>query len=226
MANKDSLWTDFCIEHRVIERSVPLFETDERTVKTFRYGTNNRLLLRRSSKMDDLVIQEASKVVEDHKSNSGQYEGIIYMMCWHENRKVLPLYIGKSEKHGLKGTNISANIENIRRNQGKFCRWGYNYAYHVGDLSALVCPGHPNEKANLKYSRWADQLFEKASWPSEAPQLTRDVFFWAEAWKAGSVGIWREFGATPLTFLEYLLIGAASQLFPETLLNSDGVNRG
>ena len=40
-----------------------------------------------------------------------------------------------------------------------------------------------------------------------------------------SPDIWREFGACPLAFAEYLLIGAAGLLFPGDLLNDEGVNR-
>ena len=41
-----------------------------------------------------------------------------------------------------------------------------------------------------------------------------------------AVGIWEDFGPTRLTFLEYLLIGVASAVFPETLLNREGQSRG
>jgi hypothetical protein len=40
-----------------------------------------------------------------------------------------------------------------------------------------------------------------------------------------TVGIWPEFGACPLAFIEYLLIGVASLLFPDDLLNEEGVSR-
>ena len=39
------------------------------------------------------------------------------------------------------------------------------------------------------------------------------------------LNIWREFGACPLAFAEYLLIGVAGLLFPDDLLNDEGVNR-
>jgi hypothetical protein len=38
----------------------------------------------------------------------------------------------------------------------------------------------------------------------------------------GSVGLWTEYGETSLTFLEYQLVGVASDLFPDTLLNTEG----
>ena len=43
-----------------------------------------------------------------------------------------------------------------------------------------------------------------------------------KAWKANDISIWEEFGHTNLTFLEYLLIGIGSSLFPNDLLNKEG----
>ncbi len=40
-----------------------------------------------------------------------------------------------------------------------------------------------------------------------------------------AANVWREFGACPLAFAEYLLIGVAGLLFPDDLLNDEGVNR-
>jgi hypothetical protein len=40
-----------------------------------------------------------------------------------------------------------------------------------------------------------------------------------------SRNIWSDFGRCPLAFAEYLLIGVAGLLFPDTLLNDEGVNR-
>jgi hypothetical protein len=37
--------------------------------------------------------------------------------------------------------------------------------------------------------------------------------------------IWEEFGPTSLAFLEYLMIGVASEAYPERLLNVEGRNR-
>jgi len=44
-------------------------------------------------------------------------------------------------------------------------------------------------------------------------------------WKKSDIGPWEDFGPTRLTFLEYLLIGIASSVFPGDLLNSEGQNR-
>jgi hypothetical protein len=46
-----------------------------------------------------------------------------------------------------------------------------------------------------------------------------------KAWRRDEVGIWEDFGQTRLTFLEYLLIGVASSVFPDDLLNIEGQNR-
>ena len=102
----------------------------------------------------------------------------------------------------------------------KFARWGYGYAYHIGDLSAVVLD-HDESKQLPKYERWAAELFEK---PQSDLRLRRPVYLWVRPWARDSVGPWRDFGATNLSFAEYLLIGLASNLFP-SLLNEEGVNR-
>ena len=93
------------------------------------------------------------------------------------------------------------------------------------ECNAVICPGHPRRKSNPKYRKWAELLFADGTWPGPTPRLQQEVLFWIKAWETGSVGIWTEFGPTPLTLLEYLLIGTASTLFPSTLLNCEGVNR-
>ena len=47
----------------------------------------------------------------------------------------------------------------------------------------------------------------------------------AVAYKHDKKGLWKEFGATSLTFLEYLLIGVSTSVYPEVLLNREGQNR-
>jgi hypothetical protein len=217
-----SVWNNFCREHEVDARSVPLFEASGGRVSIHRYGVDNRLVLKRSSDMESLVIHEVEKVINDYNAEKREYDGVIYMMLWKDSDLIIPLYIGKSEKIGRNGS-LSVNIKNIRRNSAYFCRWGYNYAYHMGDLSAIVCPGHHSDKMNRKYYKWAERLF--TAFPDVTPTLRRDTFFWIEAWKHGSTGIWKDYGATSLTFLEYLLIGVSSDLFSDLLLNSEGVNR-
>jgi hypothetical protein len=229
MDSKRALWNDFCREHRVLEESVPLFDVGNGVVQVVSSPSKNgRLLLKRGAQMEALVAREAGRVIADWRAGCDELEGLIYMMCWREPDGVLPLYIGKTEKYGRDGTTLSANIDGVVTRCGEvgnrtaFCRWGDGYAYHVGDLSAVVCPGHPSDKIAGKYRRWAAALFENA--PTTAPILRQPTFFWAKAWSKGAVGPWQGLGPTSLTFLEYLLIGLASATFPG-LLNSEGVNR-
>ena len=218
--SKSKIWNDFCLKNKVFTNSVLLFEEDSESVQTFRYGKNERLLLKRSEEMEALLSAQVKTLTEDYESASHNYEGIIYLMLWKKEEDIVPLYIGKSEKYGINNCDLSTNLTDPR---GKFSRWGYNYAYHIGDLSAVVCEGHSPDRGTPKYYNWADKLF--TSYPSSNPKLKQSVWFWAKAWKAGSIGIWEDFGPTSLTFLKYLLIGVASDLFPNDLLNMEGVNR-
>jgi hypothetical protein len=220
---KLAFWNSFCEEHDILDKGVPLFQCVGDKVDVFPYGNNHRIILKRSQEMETLVVNEVEKVISDFKVGSNTYEGLVYLMFWKEGNGVVPLYIGKSEKYGRKGGNLSANIENIRNNHSKFCRWGYNYDYHIGDLSAVVCEGHPENKIRSKYRKWAETLFE--SFPTSSPDLKRQTYFWITAWKLGDIAPWKEVGSTSLTFLEYILIGLASSIFPGTLLNEEGVNR-
>ena len=219
---KKKVWNNFCRIHNIANDCVSLFNVKNDTVNVIEVGTNNRRVLERSPEMESLVINEVNKVIADYSSGTNNFEGLIYMMFWCSENQIKPLYIGKSEKHGRKG-NLSANIKNIESNKQRFCRWGYNYAYHIGSLSAVVCEGHPEEKLAKNYEKWAEKLFLK--YPTSSPKLRHQVYFWIKAWETGSIGIWEDFGETSLAFLEYLLIGVASDLFPDSLLNNEGVNR-
>jgi hypothetical protein len=135
---------------------------------------------------------------------------------------VVPLYVGKAGCYGRTG-GVSANLATIRANTGKFARWGYNYAYHMGDLSAAALAGHTVDKVKFKYRRWAARLFINSA--AGAPHQRIPVRFWCTGWGPASRNIWLEFGSCPLAFAEYLLIGVAGLLFPQELLNDEGVNR-
>jgi hypothetical protein len=217
---KLALWHRFCAEHRIREASVPLFACDDGgRVVSAPFGKNSRLILRRSPEMEALIVREVRKTLSTDTRN----EGLLYMMHWREERRILPLYIGRAGKYGKGDGNISANLLNVERDASKFARWGSGYAYHIGDLSAAACPGHGNDKVAKKYQRWAERLFFDA--PAPRPTLRRPVYFWATTWNPDSYSIWPEFGSCFLAFQEYLLIGVAAQLFPEALLNDEGVNR-
>lgn len=171
--------------------------------------------------MSAMVIDTVQRVVSTPASTA---EGLLYIMHrLDRNSRVVPLYIGKAARHGRFGALVLANLANIERDQGKFARWGYNYAYHLGDLSAAILPGHSLQKAVPKYAKWVKTLFQCA--PTSKPRLRFDVHFWCTAWGPDKIGIWREFSPCPLAFAEYLLIGVAGVLFPNDLLNEEGVNR-
>ena len=218
---KQALWDAFCSAHGIAAAGVPLLAGDgEGLVEVFRHGLDGRAMLRRSAAMEELLAVTVEQVLA---APPGETEGVLYLMHrLDDGGRVVPLYVGKAGRYG-RGGSVSANLASIRGNAGKFGRWGYGYAYHLGDLSAAVLPGHLPGKIAPKYRRWARALFEAT--PSASPRLRRPVRFWCTAWGPGSPGIWPEFGACSLSFAEYLLIGVASLLFPGDLLNDEGVNR-
>ena len=220
---RKAFWGSFCDKYSVAKGSVSLFDTAGLDVQTTPHGKDRRPVLKRSSQMEELVVSEVRKVVADYESGGEEYDGIIYMMLRMNGEEVVPLYVGKSEKYGKNDGNLSENIKGIEKRNAKFCRWGYGYEYHLGDLSAIVLPGHSPEKRPYKYIRWADSLF--VGYPTLHPRLRQATYFWCKAWNGGDVGPWQEFGATSLTYLEYLLIGLASSVFPDDVLNDEGVNR-
>jgi hypothetical protein len=170
--------------------------------------------------MEALLTNTVEQVLA---SPSVAAEGLLYIMHSLDGAgRVVPLYVGKAGRYGRTG-GISANLDAIRRNTSKFARWGYNYAYHMGDLSAAALPGHAADKVTFKYRRWAARLFITAV--AEGPRQRMPVRFWCTAWGPTSQNIWLEFGSCPLAFAEYLLIGVAGLLFPGDLLNDEGVNR-
>jgi hypothetical protein len=205
---------------------VPLFATSpDGSVLTKRTGnTKVRRVLRRSAEVEALVRAECARLIADWREKTLAYDGLLSFMGIEDADGIVLLYIGKAETLGKGDGNPSANIRGIENDTSKFARWGDNYAYHIGDLSAVVLPGHEPKHIERKYKAWASALFE--SYPADSPILKRPVSFWAKAWSGREVGVWEEFGPTRLTFLEYLLIGLASSAFGSVLLNREGQNRG
>jgi len=219
------LWNHFCERFAVKENGTDLFAVNpDGTVRVREIGqTNKRNILYRSEAMEALIRRETTLLTEDYYRKEGIYDGLLYMMYTESEGGVIPLYIGKSETFGKSEKNLSANLKGIERDTGKFARWGDNYAYHIGDLSAVVLPGHDPKYKHPKYISWAETLFE--DFPAERPRLKIPVKFWTIAWKNSDTGIWEEFGPVKLTFLEYLLIGVASAASGDVLLNREGRNR-
>lgn len=219
------IWREFCDRVGVNRNAVPLFyegANGQVSLQSIGRGVTARRVLARSPQMEQLVRAEVAKLLEDFSAGRRRYDGLIYMMGRRRGGDFEPLYIGKTETLGRGGGNLSANIAGLDAPSSKFARWGYNYAYHMGDLSACVVPGHAADKQTLKYRAWAIELFEQA--PVEQPRLKEPVWFWTSAWDNSRVGVWQELGATRLAFLEYLLIGVASLVSPK-LLNREGLAR-
>ena len=107
------LWSLFCGKYRILEDSVPLFECDENNlVLSKQIGASRwRKILLRSAAMEEMMRREAQKVVDDHKSNTRVYDGIIYIMHTRgSDGGIVPRYIGKSETLGKTSGILSANL--------------------------------------------------------------------------------------------------------------------
>lgn len=223
--NARAIWQEFCSRFEVIQSAVPLFEVDlDGCVITRLIGRVDSLrpILVRSAAMEALIRHQTQLLIQDRQSGRPQLDGLIYCMGLKQGDEFVPLYIGKAETNGKRNGNLSANLMRLGTDTSKFARWGDNYAYHMGDLSACVLPGHDPIKVTGKYQQWAHAIFSDC--PSPEPRLRQPVYFWARAWNRSDVGVWRELGPTRLTFLEYLLIGVASIAYP-VLLNREGVPR-
>jgi hypothetical protein len=219
------IWNGFCDRFQVSKECVPLFQISDRgavATRTIGKGATERLVLGRSPEMEAMILSETIKLHEDWDLKRHKLDGLIYCRFWKQQDHIIPLYIGKTETFGKGDGNLSANLLNIQTDRSKFARWGHNYAYHIGDLSACVLPGHSQDKVTKKYSEWAKTLFTEPS--SAEPVLRRQVYFWCKAWNPAHVGIWEELGPTSLAFLEYLLIGVAGRMSPH-LLNREGIER-
>lgn len=216
---KQEIWDRFCLKELVLETCVPLFEADpDGRVQVRPIGKDRRLVLKRSHACEAMIMSVTDQLVNDWSSGKHQYDGMLYMMGWKSTDRFIPLYIGKAETLGKGDQNLSANLKNLHSDRTKFARWGDGYSYHIGDLSACVLPGHAQAKKTVKYEAWANCLF------SEGTTLRQPVYFWATAWRPSDTGVWEGYGATPLAFLEYLLIGVAGQISPQ-LLNREGLAR-
>lgn len=222
LTKKRELWAGFASKHHLSDSAVPLFDTDGDIVKTIPYGRNGRPVLKRSPEMEQLMRRLGRHLISEYRQSNVTHDGILYMMLRPLNGTIVPLYIGKAEVFGRGKHNLSANIGDLDKGQGKFGRWGYNYAYHIGDLSAVTLDPHPDEKKTNKYSNWRDALFVAQR---GRVKLRSEVSFWATLWGPDSQSIWQEYGKTKLAFEEYLLIGVASDIFPEHLLNQEGRTR-
>lgn len=220
---KVKMWHDYSATHKIAEQCVPLFNLSDGYVSVIPYGRDKRLVLQRSPQMEALMRDLGRKLIKEHANSDVSHDGILYMMLSREHISTKPLYIGKAEIFGKGDRNLSANISDLDTGDSKFGRWGYNYAYHIGDLSAVTCPGHSQAKATPKYQTWRDYLFTIEADGRIKPKT--EIMFWATLWGPERKSIWREYGSTKLAFEEYLVIGVASDVFPSQLLNREGRTR-
>ena len=221
---RSNIWLRFIDRYDIINSSSDLFKNNNLVCEVKEKNKNNSTpILVRHPSMENKVIEQVSIIENDFTSNQNLYEGIIYMMFTIRKNQLIPLYIGKTETYGKSNKNFSDNLKNLKTNKNFFARWGDGYAYHIGDLSAVVLHGHKEDKKTSKYNDWANKIF--INFPTDNPKLKMPIKFWCKAWKANDISIWEEFGHTNLTFLEYLLIGVGSSLFPNDLLNKEGKNR-
>lgn len=220
--SKALLWQEFFQTHEIAERSVPLFEIEDSQVVQMPYGRDQRLVLKRSAQMETLMRQLGNQLIREHADSNVVHDGILYMMLSKKNGQIEPLYIGKAETFGRGEGNLSANISDLEKGSGKFGRWGYNYAYHLGDLSAVSCEGHAPNKSTKKYKSWRDKLFTLQD-GNVTPKT--EILFWATLWGPKCQSIWQQYGSTKLAFEEYLVIGVAGDVFPHSLLNREGRTR-
>jgi hypothetical protein len=222
-ASKRKVWDRWISEYMDLSNPVPLFETDsEGVVQIKQHGRDSRPILKRSRQMESLLSTEGRKVVDDWQGSDDTYEGVIYIMYTLDRDELVPLYVGKAGKYGRDGERLSANLKNIRTNRNKFARWGDGYAYHLGELSAVVLDHQGDPEVNRsrdpkrKYQSWADAMFIEGT-----RQLKQPVYLWARAWRYDDTGPFYGF-ETSLEALEYNLINLGSDLYPEKVLNSEG----
>lgn len=194
--------------------TAPLFDTenDGVTVRTHRRGRHlDRVTLTRHPAFDAAMINMVETGLQDP-----EWHGFLYVMHTGTGESLVPWYIGKAEKRGVKN-DVSANLIRIRTDHAKFGRWGYNRAYHIGELSHAVLgeafgPGLPARS----YGRWRDALFEAV----EPPRLKAPVYVHLIPWRTGMRGPSDLLGS--VAAVEYEVIALAAHAFPDVLLNTHG----
>ena len=199
---------DHWLKNHILSNTAPLFDTRDMEVKIFLHNSMKKL--KRCSKFDELMIN----TVEDGLDKDS-WEGFIYIMYWIISGEIIPLYIGKAERKGVKKP-ISFNIENIRKNQHAFGRWGYGLAYHIGDLSHAIFREEAYKKPNKKYEKWAERLFVKLTPPFLRYPVNVSIISWNKGMKGPSGLV----GTVPS--VEKELISLAGAYHPDKLLNVDG----
>ena len=100
-------------------RLVPLFELDDNLAVKIKYvGSQNRPILRRHPQMEQMIIDLVEKGLEDP-----DWEGLIYVMGWHDLPHFVPLFVGKTERRGIR-RQVSENIRSISHEHERFRKMG------------------------------------------------------------------------------------------------------
>jgi len=196
------------IEKQEVIYTAPLFSEENLVVETFLRGS--REVLKRNEEFDETMIN-----IVETGLKSKDWLGIIYIMHWNPYNQIIPLYWGKTEKKGTKKP-ISSNIENIRKNNDKFARWGYNLDYHIGGLSHAIFGGKGYKKIEPRYQDWASMLFSELN----PPILKEKVYVTLISWYNGMRGPSGHPETVPA--VEKHLIAFAGAEYPNVLLNKDG----
>ena len=190
-------------------KTAPLFHEQNLIVETFPHSSKTKL--KRSKEFDELMIVTVENGLLDD-----DWEGFIYIMHWKPIDSMIPLYIGKAERRGITQP-ISFNIENIRKNNHAFGRWGYGLAYHIGELSHAIYREEAYKKPSKKYERWRDTLFNNV----KPPTLREVVYVSLISWKRGMKGLSGLTGS--VASIEKELIALTSTIPNGFLMNTDGI---
>jgi len=95
------IWNAFCARFNIAKECVPLFESTTNGIvatKTIGKAASTRSVLARSAEMEEMILRETEKLLEDWKSKQHKLDGLIYCMGWKQHGHFIPLYIGKTEK--------------------------------------------------------------------------------------------------------------------------------
>ena len=199
---------DAWLTRHIHDCTAPLFAETNLRVETVSIGALTKL--RRHPPFDALMIETVEQGLA-----AASWQGIAYVMHWRRSDGTVPLYVGKTERRGVKHE-VSGNIRNIRANTHKFGRWGYGIAYHIGDLSHAMLGGQSYKTPDAKYRRWAQTLFTSCA----PPQLRERVYVALISWHTGMRG--PSGLEASVAAVEKEVIALASASHPDLLLNVDG----
>ena len=210
---------DFYTSHQVRAQGQPTFETEDDNLTVQTYERNGRNILALSEAIRAVFKREIDLLKRDFEGETNEYDGLIYILYLPRDAGVLPLYIGIAEKIGKSG-----KLSSMLKGDESVSRWGdADKNYHIGGLSSVVCDGYPEDAIYTPKEPWAERLFREHS--SARPTLKEPTHLFVKAWCGADTGCWKDFGSTPLPFLESCLIAVAGSLFPDDLLNIQGVSR-